>query len=64
MPNRSDASAGDTAIVVNHDDQAEQYFGSELHAQYLMTETWQFIGGDCERAADVDVSAVVWSNIE
>jgi hypothetical protein len=32
--------------VVNHDDEAERYFGSELHTQYLMTETWQFIGGD------------------
>lgn len=36
---------GDTAIVVHKDDEVEQYFGSELHAQYLMTETWQLLAG-------------------
>ena len=37
---------GDTAIVVHRDDETEQYFGSELHAQYLMTETWQLLAGE------------------
>jgi hypothetical protein len=37
---------GDTAIVVHRDDEAEQYFGNELHAQYLMTETWQLLKGE------------------
>lgn len=36
---------GDTAIVVHRDDETEYYFGSELHAEYLMTETWQRING-------------------
>jgi hypothetical protein len=36
---------GDTAIVVHRDDETELYFGSELHAQYLMTETWQLLAG-------------------
>jgi hypothetical protein len=32
---------GDTAIVVHYDDETEHYFGTDLHAEYLMTETWQ-----------------------
>jgi hypothetical protein len=35
---------GDTVIVIHRDDETEHYFGSELQAQYLMTETWQLFG--------------------
>jgi Domain of unknown function (DUF4440) len=38
--------AGDTAIVVHRDEETERYFGSELHAQYLMTEVWQELNGE------------------
>lgn len=38
--------AGDTAVVVHRDSETEQYFGSELHAKYLMTETWQLLAGE------------------
>jgi hypothetical protein len=38
--------AGDTAIVVHYDGETEHYFGSDLHAEYLMTETWQKIKGE------------------
>jgi hypothetical protein len=34
---------GDTAIVIHHDDETEHYFGSDLHAEYMMTETWQLL---------------------
>jgi hypothetical protein len=37
---------GDTAIVIHHDDETEHYFGSNLHAEYMMTETWQLLGKD------------------
>jgi hypothetical protein len=37
---------GDTAIVVHRDSETENYFGSELRAEYLMTETWQLFAGD------------------
>jgi hypothetical protein len=37
--------SGDTAIVVHKDNEFENYFGSDLFAQYLMTETWQLLGG-------------------
>ncbi len=37
--------SGDTAIVVHRDEETEQYFGSQLHAQYLQTETWQQLHG-------------------
>jgi Domain of unknown function (DUF4440) len=30
----------DTVVVLHRDSETEQYFGSELHAQYLMTEVW------------------------
>jgi hypothetical protein len=36
---------GDTPVVVHRDDEREQYFGSSLQAQYLMTETWQLSKG-------------------
>ncbi len=32
--------SGDVATVVHRDDEAETYFGNELHAEYLTTETW------------------------
>jgi hypothetical protein len=37
--------AGATAIVAYGEDETEHYFGSELHAQYLLTVVWQEFGG-------------------
>jgi hypothetical protein len=31
---------GDTALVIHRDAERENYHGHELHAEYLMTETW------------------------
>jgi ketosteroid isomerase-like protein len=31
---------GDTALVIQRDDEREDYHGLPLHADYLMTETW------------------------
>jgi hypothetical protein len=45
----SDDSASfqiDIAIVIHTDDEAENYHREMLHAQYLMTETWQHGGGN------------------
>ncbi len=36
---------GDTVVVLHRDSETESYFGSELHAQYLMTEVWQRLDG-------------------
>lgn len=36
---------GDTVVVLHRDNETEEYFGSELHAQYLMTEVWQMLDG-------------------
>ena len=35
----------DTVVVLHRDNETEMYFGSELHAQYLMTEVWQMLDG-------------------
>jgi hypothetical protein len=32
---------GDTAVVVHVDEEFENYFGHEIHAQYMNTATWQ-----------------------
>jgi len=37
---------GDTVVVLHRDNETEEYFGSELHAQYLMTEVWQKLRGE------------------
>jgi hypothetical protein len=31
---------GDAALVIHRDDERENYHGQQLHAEYLMTETW------------------------
>lgn len=36
---------GDTAVVMHVDEESENYFGHELHAQYMSTMTWRR-GGD------------------
>jgi len=35
----------DTVVMLHRDNETEEYFGSELHAQYLMTEVWQMLDG-------------------
>jgi hypothetical protein len=37
---------GDTATVFMADDEEENFHGQQLRARYLVTETWQKIGGD------------------
>jgi ketosteroid isomerase-like protein len=37
--------SGDVVSVIHTDDEQELYHGQKLHAQYLMTETWQQQGG-------------------
>jgi hypothetical protein len=37
--------SGDLALVVHHDEVRDQRSGKLTHSQYLMTETWQLIGG-------------------
>jgi hypothetical protein len=37
---------GFVAIVINTDDEEENYHGQVLHARYLMTETWRLQAGD------------------
>ena len=37
--------SGDVVSVIHTDDEQELYHGQHLHAQYLMTETWQQQGG-------------------
>jgi hypothetical protein len=37
---------GDTALVIHYDDETEHFFGSDLHAEYLMSETWQLTRGE------------------
>jgi len=37
---------GDTALVIHRDDESENYHGQQLHAEYLMTETWLKQKGD------------------
>lgn len=39
------AVLGDVAVVVHHDDETGEYFGSRLTGQYLTTETWQRLDG-------------------
>jgi Domain of unknown function (DUF4440) len=36
---------GDTAVVIHVDEEFENYFGHEIHAQYMNTATWR-LGGD------------------
>jgi len=36
---------GDTAVVVHVDEESENYFGHELHAQYMNTATWRLGAG-------------------
>ena len=36
---------GDTAVVIHVDEELENYFGHEIHAQYMNTATWR-LGGD------------------
>jgi len=33
---------GDTAIVMHVDEESENYFGHQLHAQYMTTDTWHY----------------------
>jgi hypothetical protein len=42
--------AGDTALVLHKDDERENYFGIQLHANYIMTETWLCRGGQWQLA--------------
>jgi hypothetical protein len=37
---------GDTALVVHRDDERETFHGVQLHAEYLMSETWLRLGGE------------------
>lgn len=37
---------GDTTAVFMADDEEENFHGQQLHARYLVTETWQKTGGD------------------
>jgi ketosteroid isomerase-like protein len=37
---------GDTATVFMADDEEENFHGQQLHARYLVTETWQKTAGD------------------
>jgi hypothetical protein len=39
-------SLGDTALVVHKDDEREVFYGHDLRAGYLMTETWIRRGGE------------------
>jgi hypothetical protein len=41
---------GDTALVLHKDDERENYFGIQLHANYIMTETWLCRGGQWQLA--------------
>jgi ketosteroid isomerase-like protein len=41
---------GDTALVIHRDDERENYHGQQLHAEYLMTETWLRKSGDWKLA--------------
>ena len=34
-------SFGDTAVVLHVDEETENYFGQEIHAQYMNTATWR-----------------------
>ena len=36
---------GDTAVVLHVDEESENYFGHELHAQYMTTATWRLGAG-------------------
>ncbi|THD63459.1 DUF4440 domain-containing protein [Phenylobacterium sp.] len=36
---------GDTALVIHRDDEREDFHGLQLHADYLMSETWQRMKG-------------------
>jgi hypothetical protein len=38
--------SGDVVSVIHTDDEQELYYGQKLHAQYLMTETWQQQNGN------------------
>ncbi len=38
--------SGDVVSVIHTDDEQELYHGQKLHAQYLMTETWQQQNGN------------------
>jgi hypothetical protein len=41
---------GDSALVVHRDAERENYHGQQLHAEYLMTETWLRQGRDWKLA--------------
>jgi hypothetical protein len=41
---------GDTALVIHRDDERENYHGQQLHAEYLMTETWLRRSGEWKLA--------------
>lgn len=42
--------SGDVALVVHRDDEGEDFFGNEVDAEYLMTETWVRRNGDWKLA--------------
>jgi ketosteroid isomerase-like protein len=42
--------SGDVATVVHRDEETENYFGTDLHAAYLTTETWVRRGGEWKLA--------------
>lgn len=50
---------GDTAIVFHVDEEYENYFGHDIHAQYLNLATWRYAGGEWKLLATQVLASLI-----